>query len=213
MYELFMFFVISYNTSAYITMLKAKNNIFDEIAKIIVEKYEVWQGGKMKIKIYRAIILFFLICTLLMIFSFSNQNGTQSKGVSTKVTEKILQFSKYYQNADQKNQQQILNRTNAIIRKVAHFSIYTILGLLVMGIMFKTKIPYKRRIYITIIIGILYAILDEFHQSFSPGRTPKITDVYIDTLGIILGILLMSVFEKIYYIYVTNRLQKSQKKS
>ena len=50
----------------------------------------------------------------------------------------------------------------------------------------------------TIVIGILYAISDEFHQSFSPGRTPKVTDVYIDTLGIILGVLLVILIRTFY---------------
>ena len=141
------------------------------------------------------------------IFGFSNQNGTQSKGVSTKVTEKILQFSHRYEEAEEKEKRQIFNRTNAVIRKIAHFSIYTLLGLLIMGIMLKTNITYKKRIFITLVVGILYAILDEFHQSFSPGRTPKITDVYIDTLGIILGILLVLLGKKIYYKFITNKLQ------
>ena len=55
----------------------------------------------------------------------------------------------------------------------------------------------------TIGIGILYAMSDEFHQSFSPGRSPKVTDVYIDTLGVIVGALLVifirMVYQKIKY--------------
>ena len=70
-----------------------------------------------------------------------------------------------------------------------------------MGLMTKTKIKEKWRILITVGLGIIYAILDEFHQSFSPGRTPKITDVYIDTLGIILGVLLILLITKIYKKY------------
>lgn len=139
-----------------------------------------------------------LICTLFIIFGFSSQNGTQSKGISTRVTEYILQFSSKYQEADTKEKAQIQNRTNAIIRKVAHFSIYTLLGLFMMGIMTRTKLKDKWRAYITIGFGILYAVLDEFHQSFSPGRTPKVTDVYIDTLGVILGILLVLLIRGIY---------------
>ncbi len=36
---------------------------------------------------------------------------------------------------------------------------------------------------------ILYAITDEFHQSFVPGRTPRVTDVGIDAIGTLLGLL------------------------
>ena len=155
----------------------------------------------MKTHVFRVIMTVLLICTLFTIFRFSSQNGTQSKGISTKVTEFILSFSQKYQEVDTKEKTQIRNRTNAIIRKVAHFSIYTLLGFLLMGLMTKTKIKEKWRILITVGLGIIYAILDEFHQSFSPGRTPKITDVYIDTLGIILGVLLILLITKIYKKY------------
>ena len=49
------------------------------------------------------------------------------------------------------------------------------------------NIKRKYQIYISAIIGILYAISDEIHQSFTPGRGPKITDVFIDSLGVFFG--------------------------
>ena len=166
-----------------------------------MEQEKSGERQEMKTHVFRVIMTVLLICTLFTIFRFSSQNGTQSKGISTKVTEFILSFSQKYQKADTKEKTQIRNRTNAIIRKVAHFSIYTLLGFLLMGLMTKTKIKEKWRILITVGLGIIYAILDEFHQSFSPGRTPKITDVYIDTLGIILGVLLILLITKIYKKY------------
>ena len=158
----------------------------------------------MKIKIFRIIVLLLLIGTFFIIFRFSSQNGTQSKGISTKVTEAILEKSSKYNQLDNKEKKKVFNRANAVIRKIAHFSIYTLVGLLLMGIMTRTKLKDKRRILITVIIGIIYATLDEFHQSFSPGRTPKITDVYIDTLGVILGILLVLTAREIYNKYITS---------
>lgn len=158
----------------------------------------------MKIKIFRTIILLLLIGTFFIIFRFSSQNGTQSKGISTKVTEVILEKSSKYNQLDNKEKKKVFNRANAVIRKIAHFSIYTLVGLLLMGIMTRTKLKDKRRILITVVIGIIYATLDEFHQSFSPGRTPKITDIYIDTLGVILGILLVLTAREIYNKYITS---------
>jgi VanZ family protein len=37
------------------------------------------------------------------------------------------------------------------------------------------------------LIAILYAATDEFHQSFTPGRTPRVTDVMIDAAGAAMG--------------------------
>ena len=44
----------------------------------------------------------------------------------------------------------------------------------------------------SVILSYLYGLTDEFHQSLTPGRTPKFTDTLFDLLGIILGYLLIS---------------------
>lgn len=165
----------------------------------------------MKIKLYRIILIILLIGTMTLIFGFSGQDGTQSKGISTKISEGILNLSSKYRELESKEQKKILQRTNAVIRKIAHFSVYTLLGILLMGLMIKTKLQNKWRITITLFIGLLYAISDEFHQTFSPGRTPKVTDVYIDMLGVILGTLVVLLVIKLYDKYMTKTLQSGQK--
>ena len=37
------------------------------------------------------------------------------------------------------------------------------------------------------LIALVYAATDEFHQSFTPGRTPRVTDVMIDAVGAGIG--------------------------
>ena len=150
------------------------------------------------INIFRMILIILLLCTFFIIFGFSSQNGEKSGGINRKVTETILKVSSNYNKLEEGEKEVVLHRTESIIRKIAHFSIYAVVGFLLMGLLSTYKIKDKWRIIITIIIGILYAMSDEFHQSFSPGRTPKITDVYIDTLGIILGALLVVLIRIIY---------------
>lgn len=43
----------------------------------------------------------------------------------------------------------------------------------------------------SILISYLYAVSDEIHQSFTPGRMPKFTDTLIDLLGILIGFLVV----------------------
>ena len=147
----------------------------------------------MKLKILR-IVLIILLGIFYIIFGFSSQNGEKSSGLSKKVTEmiveKILKTSK-------EDKPRIMNRLEGIIRKLAHFSIYTILGLLLMGLISTYNIEEKKRIYITMIIGILYASSDEIHQSFIPGRSAQVTDVMIDTMGVALGMCLILLLFKI----------------
>ena len=46
----------------------------------------------------------------------------------------------------------------------------------------------------TVIIAYLYALSDEIHQRFTPGRTSKFTDTLIDLLGITLGLIFIKIF-------------------
>jgi VanZ family protein len=71
-----------------------------------------------------------------------------------------------------------------IIRKCAHFTEYFIFSLLVLrGFRAGEKGTRLRWALLTVLIVVGYASLDEFHQSFVPGRTPAVTDVLIDTTG------------------------------
>lgn len=153
----------------------------------------------MRINILRIILFILLIWTFSIIFGFSNQNGEQSGGLSKKVTEIILFRSDKYNNLEESKKETVFHRVEKIIRKLAHFSIYTLVGFLLMGLASTfNNFQMRERCGISLIIGILYAIADEIHQSFIPGRSPLITDVFIDSLGIILGILIIVLIVKIY---------------
>ena len=71
-----------------------------------------------------------------------------------------------------------------IIRKLAHFTEYFILGILTYNLIKN----YRKKYYIAIIICIIYAISDEIHQIFIPGRSCQITDILIDSIGAITAI-------------------------
>ena len=142
----------------------------------------------MQKNVLRGILIVLLLCTFYIIFGFSSQDGEESEGISKKITDFILEKSSKYNRLEQTKKEEVNERTERIIRKIAHFSIYTLIGFLLMAL-FSTyeKIKRKYQIYISAIIGILYAISDEIHQSFTPGRGPKITDVFIDSLGVFFG--------------------------
>ena len=165
----------------------------------------------MKINILRIILILLLLFTFFVIFGFSSQDGETSGGISRNITNKILQFSNKYNALEQEEKEQIADRTERIIRKIAHFSIYTLVGLLLMGLLSTYKIKENWRIILSVLLGMIYAVSDEIHQSFIPGRTPQITDVYIDTLGVVLGVLLILLCIKIYDKYLRKILQNTTK--
>ena len=81
-----------------------------------------------------------------------------------------------------------------IIRKVAHFTEYFILYILLYRAI-STNGNTKIKPFIwSILIVFLYACSDEIHQAFVPGRGPAFKDVLVDTSGGLTAFLIMYVF-------------------
>lgn len=81
-----------------------------------------------------------------------------------------------------------------IIRKLAHFTEYLILGTLVINMF--TKNNAKKTYLLSILLCIIYAISDEIHQIFVPGRACQLKDILIDSVGSITGIYLFKLLKK-----------------
>ena len=72
-------------------------------------------------------------------------------------------------------------------KKGAHLGAYAILACL-----YERALALPRRGKLAALgLTVLYAISDEFHQSFTPGRMPAASDVLIDTVGATLGLYLI----------------------
>ena len=72
-----------------------------------------------------------------------------------------------------------------LVRKAAHFSEYAILGLLAARAFFTSTHDLLRRAWFPtgFLLVAIYALGDEFHQSFVPSRTPSVYDSFIDMAG------------------------------
>ena len=151
----------------------------------------------MKKNILRAILMLLLLSTFFIIFGFSSQDGEKSGSISKKITEEIITRIPQMQEKEQNEREAITLRIEKVIRKIAHFSIYTAVGLLLMALLSTFEMKEKNRTIISLIIGIIYASSDEIHQSFVPERSPMITDVMIDTMGVMLGILIIMLGKEI----------------
>ena len=81
-----------------------------------------------------------------------------------------------------------------ILRKLAHFTEFACLGLLLSWLMYMLYKPRWECVALPLLTGILVAAVDETIQFFIPERGPRISDVGIDTLGVLLGIVLINVF-------------------
>lgn len=145
-----------------------------------------------KINIIRIILIVLITINCLTIFDFSGQNGTVSGEISKKVT---IDFLKVIGIVNE-NEENILI-VEKVIRKIAHFSIYTLLGILLMCFAKTYDMPDKKRVAFCTLYVIIFASLDEFHQSFTPGRNPSVVDVFIDTIGALTGMTLILIIFKV----------------
>ena len=79
--------------------------------------------------------------------------------------------------------------TMHIVRKMAHFCEYTLEGFLLMLCMRVYTRRYVRYISVPMLGGVLTALTDETIQLFSQGRSSQVTDVWLDSAGVLAGIL------------------------
>lgn len=160
----------------------------------------------MKRTLFRITTLILLVLTFISIFNFSNQDGQASSGVSRKVAKKIIDIYPYTKNLNEENKNQIVKKIQPIIRKGAHLSIYTLVGILMMSFISTYNIKLKYRFLISILVGLVYASSDEIHQSFIPGRNASIIDVGIDASGVLLGIILVLIIISAYKKLTKNKI-------
>ena len=104
----------------------------------------------MKKVLLRVILIILLIVNFWTIFGFSNQNGEESSGISRKLTIAITNNIEYIQQMDIRGKEVVLNKIETVIRKLAHLTIYTIQGILMMGLMYTFEIQQKYRVAISL---------------------------------------------------------------
>lgn len=114
-----------------------------------------------------------------VIVCFSGQDSGQSNTLSRALVVWILERLSWEGTPEE------LEALNLVLRKLAHFSLYFLLGLGLTGALPKgKKFPAGLA---AVLLGVLFAAGDEFHQRFSQGRTPSGWDVLLDACGVFAG--------------------------
>ncbi len=127
------------------------------------------------------------IALMALIFFFSSQPAEISSVVSRGITEKIIGFIVRILNMP--DVADVYSKIHFVIRKTAHFLLFFALGASYANtISVNCNISIKNVFIIALLLSVAYAILDEFHQFFVPGRDCKASDVIIDGCGAFFGI-------------------------
>lgn len=165
--------------------------------------------GKALLKYKNSTTLFFTMAAvfwMLVIFISSAQPATQSKELSSGVTEIVIETVERI--APDKTAQIDVGRLHHLVRKNAHFFSYLILGVLVLEVTRRYGNTGMKGVLIAFLICVIYAISDEIHQAFVPGRGPQLSDVLLDSAGAAVGIGLYFFVRKIAY-RISTKLQVS----
>ncbi|MEP6819516.1 MAG: VanZ family protein [bacterium] len=85
-----------------------------------------------------------------------------------------------------------------LMRKAGHFTEYAVFGFLVRRAFITSSQAFLQRYWfqLGLLIVVIYALLDEFHQSFVPSRTPSIYDSAIDVAGGLTVLLILKFWGK-----------------
>ena len=142
--------------------------------------------GKIVIRMFAFALLIFWMA---VICAFSSQDSGESSAVSGAVTRVLAEFfGGGLGNMSESEKAELISSISGPVRKAAHFTEFAILGGL--GVLAASTVTGNRRIRFCapLILCAVWAVQDEIHQLFVPGRSGQITDVLIDTAGGLAGV-------------------------
>ena len=123
----------------------------------------------MKNKKTSVLLAISVLLVFIAIFIFSSQTGEKSGNISQNFTGKFLCF---FGLTDSR-----INHAEHILRKCAHVVEFALLGALICMLAF--RIPKIRdscylAMAFSLAFTVIYAVTDEIHQAFVPGRGPSV---------------------------------------
>ncbi len=151
-----------------------------------------YKGKTMNKKVIINIICIIPVITcMIAIFLFSAQPAYKSTETSSGFAEMLAHIiTPDFDILSEELKQEITDRCQFIVRKTAHFGIYAILGILSYIAIFNfDRLRPKLKFIIPSSLCLIYAMTDEYHQYFVPGRNCSLNDVLLDFSGSITGIL------------------------
>lgn len=151
------------------------------------------------------VILLCAVAWCCLIFKLSSMTSETSNDHSSSLVEQgisqILTLTNAYEitnsHPDPENLAKATRLINAPLRKVIHASVYLVLAILLITI---GVVIFEHRHYFLLSLSVLilcsiFALLDEYHQTFVDGRTGQFFDVFIDTLGAAIGLLVAATYQ------------------
>ena len=158
----------------------------------------------LKIIVLLALAIGWMFC----IYKLSGMNSSKSNGKSADILNIIiadtLDVTNDYGITNSHPDDAKIERASALMntpmRKVMHASVYLVLAFFIMillNIITEHKY-YWLTILIALVLCVVFAITDEYHQTYVAGRTGQTMDVIIDSIGAIVGLIFYTTYHIVY---------------
>lgn len=147
----------------------------------------------------KIIFILLLVISMGTMYYFSSQDGKTSSEQSNKVVRVIDEIRAEVTLKNEKLimvKDKIFNKLRGygksyLVRKLAHFSIYAVIGVCMMLVIY----AFSKKIILSatfgLLLSMLYAMYDENRQLYVDGRSGSLKDVLIDSSGALTGIIIM----------------------
>lgn len=128
-----------------------------------------------------------MVCIYKLSGMSSNNSNGKSQDIIGIFIEDTLDITNDYGITNSHPSDEKLDRVSGLMntpmRKVMHASVYFVLAFFIMillNIIFEHK-KYWLTFLIALVLSVVFAITDEYHQTFVAGRTGQMLDVVIDS--------------------------------
>lgn len=136
-------------------------------------------------KIFLTILTVFWMA---VIFFFSAQSADESTNASHTVGRVVGRIIiSGFEQWEPEEQEEFASRIDFCVRKTSHAMEYAILCIFISLLLHSFGVPVGRCFWLSILCTAAYAATDEIHQLFVPGRSGRIGDVLIDSMGAVVG--------------------------
>ena len=136
----------------------------------------------------RTVLIILTVLVMAVIFILSADNADESNAKSDVFADSFVYNMLAVFDLTDEQIQKVIDVSVFIVRKTAHFCEYAALGFLLYSVCVSFYVKPLHGIPISFTAGTLYAVSDEIHQYFVPGRACMFKDVLIDSCGVACGI-------------------------
>ena len=160
------------------------------------------------LRLQRIILWTLTLTWMAVIYLLSAETMDESAQTSGQLIARLLHvFWQGFDTLDSASRASLVEQCKLVVRTLAHFSEYALLGLLLR--LLTSRYPLRHPQVVSFCAAAVYAALDELHQLFVPERVCDMQDWCVDSSGALLGVVCAALLLKLFRAYRLRRQAKN----